>query len=81
MLPGGKSFRATVHETLGIFLEYTVKRDVGFADWQIPEFKVNVQYNGLFLHGIILLTQYYYHRGTRLNAIKRFLYLQPYNLT
>ena len=33
---------------------------------------VSVQYNVGFLPDIILLTQCYYHRGTRLNAIKRF---------
>ena len=33
---------------------------------------VSVQYNGGFLPDIILLTQYYYHGGTRLNAMKRF---------
>ena len=33
---------------------------------------INVQYNGGLLHDIILLTQCYYHRGTRLNAMKRF---------
>ena len=41
---------------------------------------VSVQYNGGLLPDIILLTQCYYHnnRGTRLNAMKRFiLYLQP----
>ena len=32
---------------------------------------VSVQYNGGFLPDIILLTQCYYHRGTRLNAMKR----------
>ena len=37
---------------------------------------VNVQYNGVFLPDIILLTQCYLHRGTCLNAMKRF-YLQP----
>ena len=31
---------------------------------------VSVQYNGGLLPDIILLTQYYYHRGTRLNAKK-----------
>ena len=36
-----------------------------------------VQYNGVFLPDIILLTQCYYRRGTRLNAMKRFLSLQP----
>ena len=38
---------------------------------------VNVQYNGGLLPDIILLTQCYLHRGTCLNAMKRFLYLQP----
>ena len=33
---------------------------------------VSVQHNGVFLPGIVLLTQCYYHRGTRLNAMKRF---------
>ena len=30
---------------------------------------VSVQYNGGLLPGIILLTQCYFHRGTRLNAM------------
>ena len=38
---------------------------------------VTVQYNGGLLPDIILLTLCYYHRGTRLNAIKKFLSLQP----
>ena len=33
---------------------------------------VNVQYNGGFLPDIILLTRCYLHRGTCLNAMKRF---------
>ena len=33
---------------------------------------VNVQYNGGLLPDIILSTQCYFHRGTRLNAMKRF---------
>ena len=33
---------------------------------------VSVQYNGGLLPDIILLTQCYYHRGTLLNAMKRF---------
>ena len=33
---------------------------------------VSVQYNGGFVPDIILLTQFYYHRGTRFNAMKRF---------
>ena len=33
---------------------------------------VSIQYNGGLLPGIILLPQCYYHRGTRLNTMKRF---------
>ena len=33
---------------------------------------VSVKYNGGLLRDIILLTQCYYHRGTRLNTTKRF---------
>ena len=33
---------------------------------------VDVQYNGGLLPDIILLTQHYLHRGTCLNAMKRF---------
>ena len=33
---------------------------------------VSVQYNGGLLPDIILLTQGYYHRGTRLNGMKGF---------
>ena len=33
---------------------------------------ISIQYNGGLLPGITLLTQCYYHRGTRLNAMKRF---------
>ena len=38
---------------------------------------ISIQYNGGFLPDIILLTQCYYHRGTRLNAMKSFLSLLP----
>ena len=37
----------------------------------------SVQYIGGFLPDIILLTQCYHHRRTRLDAMKRFLSLQP----
>ena len=33
---------------------------------------VSVQYNGGLLPDIILLTQFYFHRGTRSNDVKRF---------
>ena len=39
---------------------------------------VSVQYNGGFLPDIILLTQCYCHRGTRLNAMKRFCIFSYY---
>ena len=40
---------------------------------------VSVQYNGGLLPDITMLTQCYYHRGTRLNDMKRIciLHLQP----
>ena len=46
---------------------------------------VSVQYNGELLPDIMLLTQCYYHRGIRLNAMERFcldsLYLCSHLLT
>ena len=38
---------------------------------------VSVQYNGGLLLDIILLTQCYYHRGTRFKCHEEVLYLQP----
>ena len=40
---------------------------------------VSVQYNGGLLPDIILLTQCYYHRGTCLNAMKRFCICRAYD--
>ena len=37
---------------------------------------VSVQYNGGLLHDIILLTQCYYHRGTRLKCHEEVYFLQ-----
>ena len=42
------------------------------ASWLCMVANISVQYNGGLLPDIILLTQGYYHRGTRLNAMKRF---------
>ena len=42
---------------------------------------VSVQYDGGLLSDIILLTQCYYHRGTRLNARKRFCICSLYDPT
>ena len=41
---------------------------------------VNVQYNGGLPPDIILLTQGYYHRGTRLNATKRLYFSRLYSM-
>ena len=38
---------------------------------------ISVQCNSRFLPDIILLTLCCYHRGTRLNAMKRFLSFRP----
>ena len=38
---------------------------------------VSVQYNDGLLPDILLLTQCYFHQGTRLNAMEEVLYLQP----
>ena len=38
---------------------------------------VSVQCNGGLLPDIMLLTQCHYHRGTRLNAMKRFVFAAP----
>ena len=40
---------------------------------------ISVQYNGGFLPDIILLTQGYYHRGTRLNAMQWLCIYSPCN--
>ena len=42
---------------------------------------VSVQHNDGFLPGIILLTQCYYHRGTRLYAMKWFRLCAAYDPT
>ena len=43
-----------------------------FVSCSCMAINVSVQYNGGLLPDIILLTQCYYHLGTRLNAMKRF---------
>ena len=47
----------------------------------IMAINVNVQYNGGFLPDIILLTQCYLHRGTCLNAMKRFCIFAAFDPT
>ena len=53
---------------------------LGYDLWLCKVINIGVQYKGGFLPDIILLTQGYYHRETRLNAMNRFcicMYLQP----
>ena len=38
---------------------------------------VSVQHDGGLIPDMILLTPYYYHRGTGLNALKRFCICSP----
>ena len=45
---------------------------LGYDWWLCMVIDISVQYNGGLLPDIILLTQCYFHRGTRLNAMKRF---------
>ena len=40
-----------------------------FVWWLCMALNISVQYNGGLLPDIILLTQGYYHRGTRLNTV------------
>ena len=40
-----------------------------YASWLCMVINISVQYNGGLLPDIILLTQGYYHRGTRLNTM------------
>ena len=55
-----------------LLLTYLIMYHNVFVFVWCPCMEINVQHNGGFLPGIILLTQCYYHRGTRLNAMKRF---------
>ena len=43
-----------------------------YDKWLCMVIHISVQYNGGLLPDIILLTQCYFYRGTRLNALKRF---------
>ena len=44
---------------------------LGYNWWLCMVINVSVQYNGGLLPDIILLTQCYLHRGTRLNTMKK----------
>ena len=64
---------ATLHNCT--YLVYTVKKTTDFNSAATTCMAINVivQYNGGLLPDIILLTQCYFHRGTRLNAIRGFV--------
>ena len=86
--PEGKNVRRTLHNGNGVFIAYVICSilllpcvmvyyvvSVSFLMFfwcPCMAINVNVQYNGGLLPDIILLTQCYFHRGTRLNAMKRF---------
>ena len=55
-----------------VFIVWYVLICLPFCWCHCMAINVSVQYDGGFLPDIILLTQCYYHRGTRLNAMKRF---------
>ena len=57
----------------GLLLQYFVSGLLLMFFWcPCMAINVNVQYNGGLLPDIILLTHCYLHRGTCLNAMKRF---------
>ena len=60
-------------ELKGVFRFFYILFCLPFFCWcPCMAINVSVQYDGGFLPDIKLLTQCYYHRGTHLNAIKRF---------
>ena len=52
-----------------ILLQCTTVVMLGYDWWLCMVINISVQYNGGFLPDVILLTQVYYHWGTRLNAM------------
>ena len=46
---------------------------LAFVSCPCMAINVSVQHDGGFLPGVIMSTQCYYHRGTRLNAMERFV--------
>ena len=49
-----------------------VKVLFGVPAWRLKIKVTSAQHNGGILSDVIVLTQCYYHQGTRLNAMKRF---------
>ena len=64
-------FGFTAYVTVNYYYHVTILSSLFF--WcPCMAINVSVHYNDGFLPDIILLTLGYYHRGTRLNAMKRF---------
>ena len=52
-----------------------------FVSCPCTAINISVQYNDGLLPDILLLTHCYYHRGTRLNAMRRFFFFAAYDRT
>ena len=62
-------FDGTIFDISTILLQCTTVVMLGYDWWLCMVINIRVQYDGGFLPDIILLTQGYYHRGTRLNTM------------
>ena len=62
-------FDGTIIDISTILLQCTTVVMLGYDWWLCMVINISVQYNGGFLPDIILLTQGYYHWGTRLNTM------------
>ena len=71
-LYGSMVLLSTLISTILVTMYYNTVVVLGYDWWLCMVINISVQYNGGFLPDIILLTQGYYHWGTRLNAMKRF---------
>ena len=62
-------FDGTIIDIGTVLLQCTTVVMLGYDWWLCMVINISVQYNGGFLPDIILLTQGYYHWGTRLNTM------------
>ena len=62
-------FDGTITVISTILLQCTTVVMLGYDWWLCMVINISVQYNGGFLSDIALLTQGYYHCGTRLNTM------------
>ena len=62
-------FDGTIIDISTILLQFTTVVMLGYDGWLCMVVNISVQYNDGFLADIILLTQGYYHWGTRLNTM------------